>query len=528
MDVVWFKRDLRVVDHLPLTQAALRGPVLSLIVIEPEWWRQPDMSARQFAFYRECVAELSSDISKLGARLIIRVGDIIDVLNDIYAKTDITNLWSHEETGGDWTYRRDMRVSEWCQSHSVMWTEFRQDGVIRRLRNRDGWSTKWNKLMAKAKMPSPVDLIPPKGEIESSNLPSANDLCLNYDNPQLRQKGGRSQALSTLSSFLYERGELYRAAMSSPITGEQACSRVSPYLAWGVISMREIAQMTWKRQRELNHIGDKTVSQWRGSLASFTGRLHWHCHFMQKLEDEPNLEFCNMHRAYDALRRPKEINTAYLSAWQKGETGLPFVDACMRYLIATGWLNFRMRAMLISTASYHLWLHWRLTGLHLARKFLDYEAGIHWPQTQMQSGTTGINTVRIYNPVKQGYDQDPDGVFVRRWVPELAAIKGGAIHEPWRSSIAADILDKTYPLPIIDHMEAAREARKKIYAARKSPEFQQMARAIQTKHGSRKSGIPITKKKFSAPKKSKLNTIIDEQLSMPLVSLEIKSRTSAS
>ena len=102
-----------------------------------------------------------------------------------------------------------------------------------------------------------------------------------------------------------------------------------------------------------------------------------------------------------------------LAAWEAGETGLPFVDACMRYLRATGWLNFRMRSMLVAVASYHLWLDWRATGPHLARQFTDYEPGIHWPQVQMQSGTTGMNTVRIYNPVKQGRDQDPAGVFTR-------------------------------------------------------------------------------------------------------------------
>ncbi|MEO0672194.1 MAG: FAD-binding domain-containing protein, partial [Pseudomonadota bacterium] len=236
-------------------------------------------------------------------------------------------------------------------------------------------------------------------------------------------------------------------------------------------------------------------SQFRGSLVSFTGRLHWHCHFMQKLEDEPELEFRNLHRAYDALRQPGESDAARLNAWCTGETGLPFVDACMRYLAATGWMNFRMRAMLMATASYHLWLHWRQPGEFLARQFTDYEPGIHWPQSQMQSGTTGINTVRIYNPVKQGYDQDPDGDFVRQWVPELRDIPGKAVHEPWKSDIADTILDKTYPTAIVDHVEAAREARQRIYGIRRGDTFRDTANAIQSKHGSRKSGMPNTGRK---------------------------------
>jgi deoxyribodipyrimidine photo-lyase len=151
---------------------------------------------------------------------------------------------------------------------------------------------------------------------------------------------------------------------------------------------------------------------------------------MQKLEDEPAIETRCLHPACEGLR-PREADAARLAAWEAGETGIPFVDACMRYLRATGWLNFRMRSMLVAVASYHLWLDWRATGPHLARMFTDYEPGIHWPQVQMQSGTTGMNTVRIYNPVKQGRDQDPSGAFTRAWVPEVRDVPDRFLQEPW-------------------------------------------------------------------------------------------------
>jgi deoxyribodipyrimidine photo-lyase len=148
------------------------------------------------------------------------------------------------------------------------------------------------------------------------------------------------------------------------------------------------------------------------------------------------------------------------------------VDACMRGLNATGWLNFRMRAMLVSFASYHLWLHWRATGLYLAQQFLDFEPGIHWSQMQMQSGTTGINTLRIYSPTKQMADHDPGAVFVRRWVPE------------WGSA--------RYPAPIVDEKQAVKAAKDRLYALRKRADTKTEAQTIQDKHGSRKSGLPPT------------------------------------
>lgn len=532
--VVWFKRDLRIADHRPLAEAASRGPVLPLVVIEPAWWAEPDMSARQYEFFAESLAELQSDLARLGQPLIVRVGEVTTVFSEISQHVSFAGLWSHEETGNAWTFARDRAVGEWCKQNGVPWTEIRQDGVIRGLKSRNGWAGRWDRLMSEEQGEPPISLAPLASVLSSQRIPSAAELSLAHDPCRSRQQGGSRAALDTLISFLDHRGETYRTAMSSPVTGFESCSRLSPHLAWGTISMRQVAQATWLRQRELKHTRGQAVSTFRGSLISFTGRLHWHCHFMQKLEDEPRIEFENLHRGYDCIRRPDESDMALLQAWCSGQTGLPFVDACMRALQATGWMNFRMRAMLMATASYHLWLHWRQPGLHLARLFTDYEPGIHWPQTQMQSGTTGINTVRIYNPVKQGYDQDPSGDFVREWIPELRAIPGAAVHEPWKHESAFSILDKSYPMPVVDHVEAARAARQKVYGIRVGGEFRAAADAIQDRHGSRKSGIPMTgqaKKSLCArgTSRRKPGSVPDDQLLFDLADRTIlKRKTPAS
>ncbi len=502
LQVVWFKRDLRVADHRALAGAARHGPVLPLYVVEPDLWAEPDMSGRQWSFVSDCLSELRADLGRLGQPLVIRTGRMVEVLASIRAEFGPFTLWSHQETGNGWTYRRDRAVSAWCRAEGVDWHEVRNHGVGRGPIGRDGWARRWDRFMAEPVTPPPalMALGVDPGPAAAPSL--APDPC-----PE-RQKGGRAAALERLDSFLTVRGQTYRRAMSSPLDGATACSRLSPHLAWGSLSMREAAQAARARLADLRRSGGRPAPGWIGALSSFQGRLHWHCHFIQKLEDDPRLESENLHPAYDGLR-PAEPDAAKLAAWASGETGLPFVDACMRCLAATGWLNFRMRAMVMAVASYHLWLPWRDSGLALARLFTDYEPGIHWPQVQMQSGTTGINTIRIYNPVKQGLDQDSTGAFTRHWVPELAAIGDRFLQEPWKAPNAGAVLGRAYPHPIVDHLSAARAARTRVWSVRNGPGYRDTASAIQDRHGSRRSGIPNRGQRNGRPP-------ADRQLSLPL------------
>jgi len=488
LQVVWFKRDLRVVDHAPLLEAAQRGPVLPLYVVEPELWQQPDASARQWAFAREGLEELRLALAALGQPLVVRCGAVPQVLEQARRRLGMVALWSHEETGNGWTYARDRQVAAWCRRHGIPWCEVPQFGVVRPLPSRRGWAQRWEGRMAEPLQLPPASLPPLEG-VEPGALPTAEQLGLAPDDPPQRQRGGRSQGTALLASFLAQRSRRYHAELSSPLTAAQSCSRLSAHLSWGTVSLREVVQACRVRRQEL--AGQPAQGRWPLALQRFEERLHWHCHFIQKLEDQPDLEQRELHPLTAGLRQG---DGERLAAWAQGRTGLPFVDACMRSLRATGWLNFRMRAMLMSVASYQLWLPWRDSGLELARLFIDYEPGIHWSQCQMQSGTTGINTIRIYNPLKQGLDHDPQGRFIRRWLPELAVVPAVYLHQPWTMPLELQRrlgceLGRDYPLPIVNWAEAAALARDRLWGLRRQQGFAAAADAIQHRHGSRRSGL---------------------------------------
>ena len=474
--VVWFKRDLRAHDHAALTEAARVGPVLCLYVAEPELWRQPETSRMQARFVSASLRDLDAALRALGGRLEIVAGSAVEVFARLHAHAPMAAIHAHEETGGAWTFARDRAVARWCRRHGVAFVEHAQTGVVRGLRERDGWSRRWNRFMAQ-----PLEQA---CALAARSLPWTREtvdlvaLAAHADDAAEAQAGGREAGLHTLRTFLDERVAGYRGGISSPLSAPTACSRLSPYLAQGCLSMREVVQATARVLEDKN-----LEARTRQGLRAFIGRLHWHCHFMQKLESEPEIETHNFHRGFDGLRE-HEWNAAHFEALIHARSGWPMVDACVAMLRHSGWLNFRMRAMLVSVAAFPLWLHWRPFGLWLARQFVDYEPGIHWSQLQMQSGTTGINTARVYSPVKQAQDHDPDGAFVRRWLPYMRDVPDTHLFEPWQWRCGYG--ERLPPRPVVDLRAATQAAKQRYYARRRAPGMRETAEAVLEKHGSRR------------------------------------------
>ena len=478
--ILWFRHDLRIEDNLAFNVACKDGEVLPVFIYDQNYWELETSSSYHLKFTQDSLEELNQNFKdQFNSIIHIFYGNTLKVLEELIDKYKFEEIYSNQIFRNQYTLDLDQKCKSLFKEKNILWHQGQQFGIQLENRKRNFWSSQWNNF---------IDLNPVKAQINCNFLkidtPSLDKIKTKEIDGTNIQKGGRKQALSLLQSFLEQRSENYQKEMSSPVTGEVACSRLSPHITYGTISLREINFAITSAKKE-NMSFNKVKS-----LRSFRSRLAWHCHFIQKIYDEPEIEWQNMNRAYDGLRE-NSFNEEYHHAWKIGLTGYPFVDACMRYLKANGWINFRMRAMLVSFASYQLWLDWKKTSKHMAQLFTDYEPGIHYSQFQMQSGTTGINTIRIYNPIKQSTDQDPNGSFIKKWVPELQNVPDKLVHEPWKLTyLEQKDLDleigKHYPHPIVDHHSSSKIARDKIWKIKKTDEAKFNAQKILQKHASAK------------------------------------------
>jgi deoxyribodipyrimidine photo-lyase len=497
INIVWFKRDLRFTDHEPLYLAQQEEiPVLLVYFFEPSVMSYDDSDVRHWRFIYESIQEMQSKLQSIGTQMFYFHNEVQTTFEELLKVYDIQSVFSHQEIGNKVTFDRDIAMETFFDRHQIIWKQSQMHGVIRKLKSRSNWDKRWELVMRE--VPKMVDLnsfqfenVAPHfyNKLKGNELPAA----ITTRNKNFQQ-GGEYWAWRYLDSFVKERHLDYSKHISKPYLSRTGCSRLSPYLTYGNISMHMVYQYTNQHYE---------TSKNKRAMLNFVSRLHWHCHFIQKFEDECRMEFENVNRAYDSLIKPK--NETYIKAWQEGKTGVPIVDACMRCVVATGYLNFRMRAMVVSFFVYNLWQDWR--ELHfLARQFLDYEPGIHYPQLQMQSGTTGINTIRIYNPIKNSEDHDSEGVFIKKWIPELAEVPVALLHEPWKlNAIEQQFyhceIGKDYPFPIVDIEETRKKASDIVWSFRKNDAVKEEGKRILKKHVSNPNKPINARSKKAKPSK---------------------------
>lgn len=485
--VVWLKRDLRLHDNEAIFNALKTGKrVMLLYSFEPALLNDPHYSERHWNFIKESLVDLNKELEAYNSKVLVVQSDIIAAINQLLSIYQITNIYSHQETGILVTFERDKTFKRFCKNNLIIWHENINNGVQRGLKNRDNWQELVNQFYEIEPLPFKPDVnqLVPIDEIESleNNFKRPS---LETDNTSPFQKGGRSIGLKYLNSFFKERYKNYMFNISKPELGRKSCSRISPYIAWGNLSIREV-------YHEAYHL--KKTSKHKKALEAFMSRLRWQAHFIQKFEMEHTMEEASINKGFHKLK--KSVSEDYQIAWKTGQTGYPLVDACMRCLNETGYLNFRMRALVVSFFTHNLWQPWQEATTHLSQMFLDFEPGIHFPQLQMQAGETGINMLRIYNPVKNSLEHDPDATFIKKWVPELEHLDTPFAHEPYLMTEMEQQfynfkLGVDYANPIVDIETTRKKAGDTLWKLRKNKTVIEEGKRILRKH-TQKRHLPNT------------------------------------
>lgn len=477
ISIIWLKRDLRLEDNEAIVNALNSGDrVLLLYVFEQLLLEDPHYSQRHWDFVKQSLVDLNQQLEAYNSKALVITSDMIAVVNQLQTKYHITTIYSHQETGILVTYERDKSFTRFCKNNQITWNQSINNGVHRGLTDREQWIEKCNAYFEI----EPLSFEPSEGQLLLKE--EIEDLEKGFNIPNLQtfdslfQKGGRTFGIKYLDSFLDKRYENYMFHISNPELARKGCSRISPYIAWGNLSIREVYHRAY-------HL--KKTAKNKKALEAFMSRLRWQSHFIQKFEMEHTMEKASINKGFHKLK--KEISKHYQDAWKSGQTGFPLIDACMRCLNETGYLNFRMRAMVVSFFTHNLWQPWQEATTHLSQMFLDFEPGIHFPQLQMQAGETGTNTLRIYNPIKNSYEHDPEGVFIKKWVPELRNLSLHFVHEPYLMTEMEQgfnnfRLGEHYPLPIIDIDQTRKKASDTLWNMRNSKTVKSESNRILKKH----------------------------------------------
>ena len=481
INVYWFKRDLRLHDNEALSRAlSSRYPCLCIYIFEDMLYHNPHYSLRHFNFIKQSLNELNRELVAYRTRILILHAECLAFFKQLLERVQIHEVFSHQETGLDCTYKRDLNLSMFFNTKNITWTETQNNGVKRYQKDRKHWQKNWESYMSAPQIKLKLE---PRGFLSHASIDALGfkEVETTTSNSPYFQPGGRSYGLKYAKSFFTDRILNYNTHISKPELSRQSCSRLSPYIAWGNLSIREIVQKASLIKVDKTKVNGQKVGRQIGAIAS---RLRWQSHFIQKFEQECRMEFEPVNKAYVDLF---PVNERYIKAWKNAETGYPLIDASMRCVVKTGYLNFRMRACLASFFCHHLFQGFWHGSAFLAAQFLDFEPGIHYPQFNMQAGVTGINTIRVYNPVLNAQKHDEKASFIKKWLPELQHLPTNFASQPWAMTALEQKfsnfeLGKDYPKPIVDIKRTRQHALDRLYGLRKQKLTKSESRRILHSH----------------------------------------------
>ncbi len=458
----WLRSDLRLDDNRALGEACRRARELAVVfVLDDALLASERTGPPRVRFLLDCLARLAADLEARGSRLVLRRGEPVREIGRLLEESGAELLvWNRDYS--PFAKARDARMEREAAKRGIRAESFKdrvgfESGEVRTKEGggfsvytpyRNAWRLAWSHAPEE---PEPAPKLPPPiPGLASDALPTPDALGFGADAAEL-PTGGEAAARRRLDAFLEKHAARYAERRDLP--GEDGTSRLSPYLRFGAISIRRCLAAGFERARERH--GRESVQRWIDELL-------WRDFYHAVLDRHPHVARGAFRPEYDAVRRNDD--PAAFRAWCEGRTGYPIVDAGMRQLAATGWMHNRVRMVAASFLAKDLLVDWRLGERFFYRRLVDGDPASNnggW-QWAASTGTDAQPWFRIFNPVAQGRRFDPDGSYVRRFLPELRSVEDDFVHAPWR----APDPPRDYPAPIVDHAQRGAEALRRYEAVK--------------------------------------------------------------
>lgn len=455
VNLVWFRRDLRLRDNEAVAKATGEGvPALPFFILDP-WFYEADRTCphrNQFLF--ESLADLAADLHGRGSRLYLFVGSAADTFQGLaralQAQDCELQLFYNWDVQTRYGLDRDRQIERFCTAAQIPCRRGRHSFVQLQAGRRDRWRDEYYTYLREPLFEAPARLQPLPFTLPQE-LPQVSiaELWQQFEPHWLGGTtaftGGATQAQATLDTFLQERFFGYHWKLSQPWLAQHGgSSHLSPHISFGCISTRQIYQQVKTRAAAF-----PARSKPAFALKAFRDRLRWRESALQRYYHRPQLAAENQYPEFDTWYVPGDLSAEkqeLLAAWQEGMTGFPLVDASMRQLQGMGWMNFRMRAMCATFLTVNCGISWHHGAEHYMRYLVDGDLAIdHW-QWQAQAGITNplSATFRIYNPTKNLQEKDAQLKFVAAWVPELRGYQQAEI------LAGQNLSEGYYPPPMLD------------------------------------------------------------------------------